>query len=263
MSSLADLQNAFASFLRSPPGDAVPAPLQGKVAMGGVDAGRRLAVYKNNVYAQLIDALAATYPAVLRLVGEEFFRFAAREFVASHPATEKNLAMYGKGFHDFLAKFEPAASVPYLADVAMLEYRYLAAYHSIDARSLPADRYSVLVREGGGSRVALHPSSQLMSSQYPVSRIWELNRSDAPIDGKISIEGQSEYLLIIRPQATVEVRRLSLGAFVALLALSGGSGLPEAVLTGRQAEPEANLHEQLLSLAVGETFVEKEASSHG
>jgi len=40
------------------------------------------------------------------------------------------LAEYGDGFADFLAGFAPAQSLPYLADVARLEWAINAAYHA-------------------------------------------------------------------------------------------------------------------------------------
>ena len=55
---------------RAPP-DAVSGP-NGKVAV------KRYAVYRNNVTVSLIDALAANFPATLRITGPDFFRAMAR-----------------------------------------------------------------------------------------------------------------------------------------------------------------------------------------
>lgn len=259
MPPLADLQRAFGAFLAGPPGCAPEKRLTGAVRAYGLETARRLAVYKNNVYARLIDALAATYPAVVRLVGDDFFRFAAREFVAAHPARERTLVVYGEGFADFLAAFEPAASVPYLGDVARLEYLYLEAYHAAEADPLTVGRFEALARElASGFRVGLHPSARLMSSRFPVSKIWELNVRDAPIEGKVSIDGDGERLLVVRPHATVEVRRVSEGAFAALEAMQNGADYAEALIAGSRADGGTDVRRHLLSLAAGETFVEKE-----
>jgi hypothetical protein len=258
MPSLSELQRSFGAFLASPAGQRPDERLTGAVRAHGLETERRLAVYKNNVYARLIEALAATYPAVARLVGEDFFRFAAREYVVSHPATQRTLIGYGDGFADFLAAFEPAASVPYLPDVARLEHLYLEAYHAAEAEPLTRDRLEALVRDPSTERsVALHPSARLMSSRFPVSRIWEINVREEPIEGRVSIAGDAEHLLIIRPRATVEVRRLSRGAFVAVSAMRKGRGYAEALDAGSSADAVTDLHEHLLSLAAGESFVEK------
>ena len=40
----------------------------------------RLRVYRNNAFNNYRDALADVYPAIVKLVGEDFFGFAARRF---------------------------------------------------------------------------------------------------------------------------------------------------------------------------------------
>ncbi|MGH6946762.1 MAG: DNA-binding domain-containing protein, partial [Kiloniellales bacterium] len=57
------------------PDRATPAAVAGP---NGKAAGKRYDVYRNNVTVSLIDALAATFPATLRITGAEFFRAMAR-----------------------------------------------------------------------------------------------------------------------------------------------------------------------------------------
>jgi hypothetical protein len=61
----------------------VPGPLVGKSgrATSGKTVTRSFAVYQNNVYASLIDALASRFPVTARLVGEEFFQAMARIYI--------------------------------------------------------------------------------------------------------------------------------------------------------------------------------------
>jgi hypothetical protein len=97
-----------------------PIPI-GLTTWNGSDPAGRFAVYRNNVFASLIDALADTYPVMLALVGNEFFRAMAKVFVQTNPPRSRVLACYGSGFADFVEDFYPARSLPYLADVARLE----------------------------------------------------------------------------------------------------------------------------------------------
>src|SRR5688500_7173734 len=115
---LSDLQNAFRRYTL----DGDVGPLPDWVCGNGMPAARRLAVYRNNVMGSLIDVLAAAYPTVCRLVGEPFFRFAAASFAAAAPPVRPHLMSYGGGFAGFLARFEPAADLPYLPDLARLEW---------------------------------------------------------------------------------------------------------------------------------------------
>jgi len=256
MQPLANLQADFADFLLAPPQRAATASLADCVSPGGAPAEQRLAVYKNNVHSQLVDALAATFPAVERLVGGEFFRYAAREYVGIHPPRRPTLLGYGDRFPEFLGRFPPATTVPYLPDVARLEMLYLEAYHAAEAEVLDADQFTARLSTGeDDTGLALHPSARLMQSNFPVSRIWELNRQADTLQGKTTIPGEAEHLLIIRPQAMVEVRRLSRGTYAALSALDRGRPLEAALAAGERSEPGIDLIHDLTSLAEGQTFL--------
>src|SRR5680860_832939 len=84
-----------------------PTP-QGLVRKTGTAPSRRFGVYRNNVYASLIDVLTSRFPISARLVGEEFFRAMARVYVQKEPPRSPVLLRYGAGFADFIAGFPPA-----------------------------------------------------------------------------------------------------------------------------------------------------------
>lgn len=259
MRTLADLQRTFAGFLLSSPGADPDPALCNAVRESSVPSEKRLAIYKNNVYVRLVEALEDSYPAVRRLTGATFFRFAAMEYIRKNPPHSPTLLGYGENFPCFLDGFEPAASVPYLADVARLEQLYLESYHAAEALPLPKQAVAELLQEAAPAEAVrahlrLHPSARLMVSASPVSHIWEINRQSAPIDRKRQIPGGEEYLLIVRPRATVEVRRISRGAHAALAALERRAPVTEAMAAGSEADPGIDIVTHLLSLADGATF---------
>src|SRR5580658_4464424 len=81
-----------------------------------------LGIYHNTVHSALVNALRLSFPVVQRIVGEEFFEGAAREFIAAHAPDSAYLNDYGLRYPAFLAQFPPAMTLPYLADVADLEW---------------------------------------------------------------------------------------------------------------------------------------------
>src|SRR6516165_12080910 len=83
----------------------------------GKAAAKRYDVYRNNVTVSLIDALAAVYPAVQRITGADFFRAMARFHIRETPPTSPLLFNYGRDFPAFIARYEHARSLPWLADV--------------------------------------------------------------------------------------------------------------------------------------------------
>ncbi len=126
-----------------------PACPPGLTAWNQSDPGRRFAVYRNNVMVSLIDALADTYPVTQALVGEEFFRAMAGVFARSRPPRSPVMAHYGEGFAGFIEDFQPAAGLPYLADVARLELLRVQAYHAADAAAVPAEEIALLLADAG------------------------------------------------------------------------------------------------------------------
>ncbi len=232
MPPLAELQQGFAAALLD-----ADAPLpRGLTGPGGTPSHKRFSVYRNNVVVSLIEALQAAYPATHRLVGEAFFVAMAQIFVRQHPPQSPRMLDYGDGFADFIAGFAPAATLPYLADVARIERAWLEAYHAPEAPSLNAgDMDDVSLEIAGDLVFQLHPSLRLVHSVFPALTIWRMNVAE---DGApaLELDDRAETALIVRPEAEVEVRFLPPGgaSFVAALV----DGLTLARATARAFDSE-------------------------
>src|SRR5260370_38424589 len=114
---LASFETSFADALLNGDGR-IP---RGVTAHNAAVPARRFAVYRNNVVVGLGKALKSRFPAVEKIVGKEFFAAMARVFVTEQPPRSPLLATYADDFPAFIAAFEPARDLPYLADVARLE----------------------------------------------------------------------------------------------------------------------------------------------
>ncbi len=182
----------------SPPGELT--------SWNGSDVTTRFAVYRNNVVSSLIGALADTYPVTQELVGEEFFRAMARIFVGGEPPRSRVLAFYGDAFPNFIEHFPPAASVPYLADVARLEMLRVHAFHAADANELALDVIAQALAKTDDLPnliIGLHPSLRLLQSKFAVVSLWAAHQGIAGIS---TVDPSAcENALVIRPQLDVEV----------------------------------------------------------
>src|SRR5690349_9091480 len=99
MPRLAERQRDFATALLDG-ADTLPA---GLVGPDGVPSARRFGVYRNNMMASLTSVLEDMFPAVCRIVGEEFFRAMARLYVRHSPPRSPILLDYGADFADFIS----------------------------------------------------------------------------------------------------------------------------------------------------------------
>jgi hypothetical protein len=201
---------------------------------------RRFAVYRNNLVVGLVDALAERFPVCQRVVGEDFFRAMAGVHARRAPPRSPILAEYGDDFPDFIAGFPPARELPYLADVARLEYAVGLAYHAADATPLPVDAIKAVSPETiGRSTLALHPSLRLVSSPYPIVSIWRTNSPGA--EPRALDLGEPQDALIVRAALNVEVNVLPQGGRAFICALCAGSRVADAISRGVSAASHFDL----------------------
>lgn len=241
MRQLVERQREFAAALLDPE---LPTP-PGLVGPDGKPSPRRFAVYRNNVVAGLMGTLKDAFPAVCRIVGVDFFRAMARTYVASEPPVTPILLDYGASFPSFIRQFEPAATLPYLSDVARIERAWTEAYHAPEATPLdPSAFMAIEPDELPEIRLLLHPSVRVVQSQLPALTIWRMNVDDG-VPTPVDLAAGGEDVLVVRPITDVEVRSLPEGGaeFVQGLAegLSVVAAMKAALATDYRFDLSANL----------------------
>ncbi len=148
----------------------------------GRPAGKRFAVYRNNVAVSLTEALETAFPVVLKLVGEEFFKAMAGVYLRQNPPGSALMMLYGAGFPDFLASFAPVQTIGYLPDIARLEDALRRSYHAADTIPIdPAILQTMPPERLMAARLSLAPALKLVQSAWPIHAIWLANtKADAP-----------------------------------------------------------------------------------
>ncbi|MBI2718412.1 MAG: putative DNA-binding domain-containing protein [Rhizobiales bacterium] len=244
MPRLADRQREFGSALLDP---ARPLPW-GLVGPDGEPSLRRFSVYRNNVVVGLIDALKDAFPAVHRIVGDEFFKGLAHAYVVQEPPASPILLDYGAGFPSFIGKFEPAAVLPYLPDVARIERAWMEAYHAPEAASLDLAGLTALAPDDFiDIGFSLHPSLRIVRSPFPALTIWRMNTGDDE-PALVDLASGGEDALIVRPAAEVEVRRMPPGGAEFVEQLAAEASVGEALRAAARCDEEFDLAANLAGL---------------
>lgn len=238
MLPLRELQQSFSNDIYRKETSLADSIAHTETLANNLDGEQRLALYRSSVFGILTDALTAIYPIVQKLVGEHFFEYMAKHYIAAHPSHSGDLHDYGEYLATFVTDFEPARELVYLPDVARLEWHYHRVFHAADTPPLTTDMLSTLSpSEQAALHIDLHPAARLLDSQYPVHLIWQANLDDDN-DQEVDLDDEQARVLIIRriyeddissnKEHRVEVHQLNAPEYALLTALTNGEPFQQA-----------------------------------
>ncbi|MFG1495586.1 DNA-binding domain-containing protein [Saccharospirillum sp. HFRX-1] len=186
------------------------------------ETSHRFGIYRNNFSHSLIEALQDIFPVCCALTGTEFFRAMARDYVYQYPPSSPVLVHYGEYFADFIEAFEPARSLPYLADMARLERLWLSSYHSANSQPLSVEQLTAVLNQPQQleqARLKLSPACQCLSSDFAVLSVWQAHQPQSKIRLRDLTLNSAETVLLTRPALHVQLHLIEpdAGTFVSRL----------------------------------------------
>ncbi|MEC5386034.1 DNA-binding domain-containing protein [Uliginosibacterium sp. H3] len=226
--SLLEAQRSLAAAVRS------SAQQDALVLLTG-DAARNaelLAVYRGNAVANAGKALALSYPVIARIVGDEFFEALCRAYWAFAPSHSGDLNEYGGSFDEFLAGFPHVAELPYLPDVARVEWCVRRALRAEDHLAIDAGQLAGLTPEQlARLRFGVQPALVTLSSAWACARIWQQHQPDFP--GEIDVEPENaECMAVHRQGLRADVAILGVGECAFWQAALDGAPLEDMLAAG-------------------------------
>ena len=228
MPELLDVQQDVASALC----DAGESLRTGRWLVGDVElVERRLAIYRANVAASVTKALVAAYPVVRQVVGDAFFDGLARAYSRLVPSTSGDLFDYGAAFAGFVAEFPHAQSLPYLPDLARLEWAVHRAYGAEDAEAWDRQTLArVAPAQQSAIRFEWAAGTAIVDSHFPVARVWLIHQSD--FKGEFRVDWSvRERALVSRDGFRVVVSILGAGDAAFIASSLAGAALGASVET--------------------------------
>ncbi len=195
-----------------------------------------IAAYRGNAAALAERALAAAFPTVQQLLGDEAFAQLAQALWQHAPPQRSDLACWGEPLPEWIGRDTQLVEEPYLADVARVDWAAHTIEQAPDVEPVPTGLALLGEHDPAQLRLRLRPGLILIASRWPVATIWHAHqRSDtdrfAPVREALAA-GIAEHVLIARSgwRASVEVLADDDAAFTAALlrAVTLGRALDEA-----------------------------------
>lgn len=214
-------------------------------------------IYRANTTIAKTAAFKAIYPVVAQLVGDEFFRAMSLEYVRTHDSTSGDLNHFGHEFASFIAIFPPASALPYLADVAQIEWQAHQVYLEKDAEPRTREFLSgVLPSEYGKVRFRLAYACRLLDLNWPADEIWLAHQNRREPMAQFYIDKARYYSLVTRNHAGVQVRRLSQVEWEFLRSIQNESTLGDIVERLFKLEIDFDLGALLQQFVADDTLVD-------
>ncbi|OOG37134.1 putative DNA-binding domain-containing protein [Polaromonas sp. A23] len=193
---------------------------------------RGLLAYRANGQALAERALAAAYPVLFQLMGEENFAMLARHFWSVHPPLRGDMACWGEDLAGFIDAAPQLAAEPYLGDVARLEWLMHEASSAADVEADPAS--FALLASGDAEPVTLSLGAGVatLASSYPVASIVNAHLLGDPSlqqAGQRLADGCAEHVLVWRQGFNPCVRLSSPAEHKLIEELLAGHALADAL----------------------------------
>jgi hypothetical protein len=161
--------------------------------------------------------------------------------MTQYPSISRNIYDFGDRFPLFLESLSAISSLPYLSDMARLDWAYHQVLHEAENRpfdmhalqSISPEKYPVL-------KFSLKSASRLLASRFPLLKMWCLCREKE--EELVHLDEGGHQLLIMRHVSlTMTIEKLTAGEFVLLSAFKAQLSFEKACVLALKAEPVFNI----------------------
>lgn len=208
-------------------------------------------IYRNGFFRSCREVLTSTFPSTQSFAGEELFNALAHAFIQAYPPDTGTLTGYGDKFPIWVAS-QTIEENPLLAQLARLDWSWIACLHGHDATPLTAKLFQSLLAEDSNVNlpsISLIKNTQLIASNERAIHLWLNLKKDVAVKD-IDLNGTTNPQAIImwRPELDVFIRPLQTDEASYLEEILYCKNLNDASANTLNKNPGFNLPEQFSAL---------------
>lgn len=223
--------------------------------IGNIPLDTRLKIYRNHIVTTLSEVLVMNFPLVEIITGEDFLKTAAKIYLFDNPPTEACLDRYGTSFPDFLTSYQHASNLPYLPDIARLDWVMNEARISKEDSTLTADDLAAADPNTlEPSIFQLKKCVRLLKSNYPLDRIYHFCEEKSDESDTLDASPETTHIMVTRLGWDPKIFKLDEAEYLMLQCLSDEKTLGECLEITMNQFPEFNFGEFLQNYIGLETF---------
>lgn len=211
-------------------------------------------VYRNTVLSGCVDALRANFPTVETLVGVDWMNSVTKAYVLESPPCDGRLIRYGAGFPAYLNESLYHHRLPYLMDIARLDFAWIEAF---SATCMPHLQLNELTEISAADLMScsLTPRASakwLWFDRNPSYNIWRHCREEKIWSD--SNPWEAEGVLLTGSNEGVSHQALSYGGCIFLDACAKGDSIDSASAAAENAQPGLDFTRLLTQLLQADVF---------
>ena len=206
----------------------------------GTPGPQRMAVYAGGYLSRMQSALEEVFEATHHVLGERAFHEIAEGYARRFPSQDYNLSFAGRHLPEYLKTGKCAEELPFLSDLAHLEWRVCEAFHAFDQAPMnPAQLASIAPDAYDRLQLFFQPSVGVVESAWPILDIWQARK--VPREAvNINLVDRPQRVLIYRRDVQVLCEPVTASQCVLLQGLLQGRTLGEACeLLANQEEAQS------------------------
>lgn len=242
---LANIEKSFVGSLLQPQGNDTDF-LSELLPLNSISKEMQLSIYRLNINGAHQKVLGQVYPAILNVLGEDYFNQLCRVYRLEYPSVDADLNNYGEKFSVFIEKqieqHRELTGLEYLADLAWLEWNWHISYYAENDKVFSFEKLA-LIDPDLQDKIYFRISNafSLHSTIYPLLDIWNANKNLVKDIQEFQMPDSENYFCISRKEFSPTVNVLDYGQYILLKLISDGTSLVKLAECGNEFGFESKL----------------------